>query len=72
VNIRALGLAGATVAMGIGLAAPARAITVELDFSVRSVSSIAAPEPATWSLMLIGFLGAGAVGARRRLGRAGV
>jgi hypothetical protein len=184
VNIRALGLAGATVAMGIGFAAPARAITVELDFtavdfppgspntsltgrftyqaasltspltsltsvdltidghaytlgevgavsgpddqligttiegvgtvesgvnsfafsytlstgspneqpfdygavsnpdiaetftysqfSVRSVSSMAAPEPATWSLLLIGFLGAGGLAVRRRLSRIAV
>lgn len=40
------------------------------QFSIRSVSSAPAPEPATWFLLLIGFLGAGAVGARRRLGRA--
>ena len=42
------------------------------QFSVQSVSSVAAPEPATWSLVLLGFLGAGAVGARRRLGPATV
>jgi hypothetical protein len=36
------------------------------QFSIRSVSSAAAPEPATWSLLLIGFLGAGGLAVRRR------
>jgi hypothetical protein len=40
------------------------------EFSLRAVGAAPAPEPATWALLLIGFLGAGALAVRRRFSRA--
>jgi hypothetical protein len=58
---------GAGNSLAYGTSSPG-GIAVSSSFSHFSVEAV--PEPATWSLLVIGFLGAGALAARRRLGRA--
>jgi hypothetical protein len=52
---------------GYGTSSP-EGIATTSSFSHFSVEAV--PESATWSLLVIGFLGAGAPSALRRLGRA--
>jgi PEP-CTERM motif len=58
---------GAGNSLGYGTSSP-EGIAVSTIFSHFSVEAV--PEPATWSLLVIGFLSAGVLAARRRLGRA--
>jgi hypothetical protein len=58
---------GAGNSLGYGTSSP-EGIAAPTIFSHFSVEAV--PEPATWSLLVIGLLGAGAPSALRRLGRA--